>query len=122
MKTKIEIKDAEFYAYHGYYAAEQKIGTHFIVNAKVTLVANAVKDDNLDTTVNYEVMYQIIKEEMHITRSLIETLGQSIIERMMDTFPAIAKATISIEKINPSIGGKLKSTLVHLSMKRSKSS
>lgn len=118
MKTKIEIRKAAFYAYHGYYAEEQLIGSQFIVNAKVTLYNTDFADDLLIETVNYQTMYTIIKEEMNVPRSLIETLGQSIIERMMVTFPAVVKASISIEKINPSIGGKLKSALVHLSMNR----
>ena len=118
MKTKIEIREAAFYAYHGYYAEEQLIGSQFIVNAKVTLYNTDFADDLLTETVNYQTMYTIIKEEMNVPRSLIETLGQSIIERMMITFPAVVKASISLEKINPSIGGKLKSALVHLSMNR----
>jgi len=118
LKTKIEIREAAFYAYHGYYAEEQLIGSQFIVNAKVTLYNTDFADDLLTETVNYQTMYTIIKEEMNVPRSLIETLGQSIIERMMITFPAVVKASISLEKINPSIGGKLKSALVHLSMNR----
>ncbi|MBK8887157.1 MAG: dihydroneopterin aldolase [Saprospiraceae bacterium] len=60
MKTKVAIKGAEFFAYHGYYSEERKSGNTFIIDAEVTLKSFDSHDDNIFDTVNYEQLYQTV--------------------------------------------------------------
>ncbi len=75
---KIAIHGAEFFAYHGVYPGEQKIGNCFLVDIDVAFTPEKViTDDNLSSTVNYQQLYEIAAEEMKHPRKLIETVAQS---------------------------------------------
>jgi 7,8-dihydroneopterin aldolase/epimerase/oxygenase len=114
MKTKVAIKGAEFYAYHGFYEEERKAGNTFIIDAEVTLKTFDSSDDNIFDTVNYEQIYTICKQEMEKTQKLLETVVYNIISRFRDEFENINGATIRIEKIGPQMGGKVGKSVVEM--------
>ena len=61
----IALEGMKFYAYHGVYEAEQKIGTDYMVDVYVqTVIAAAAASDKVEATVNYESVFQICKMEM----------------------------------------------------------
>ena len=46
-----------FYAYHGCFEEEQKIGTHFVVDVALTYNAEAaVTSDDVEQSVNYQLV------------------------------------------------------------------
>lgn len=104
----IEIEGMHFYAYHGHFAAEQVVGNKFEVYAKLVADCNtAAKSDNLDDALNYQAVYETIKEEMQKKSALLENVAKRIIDSLYDKFPATKKATIKISKINPPMGGEI---------------
>lgn len=114
MKTKVAIKGAEFFAYHGFYEEERKAGNTFIIDAEVTLITFDSSDDNIQNTVNYEQLYTIAKEEMSKTQKLLETVVFNIITRFKDELPIIVSATVRMEKITPQLGGKVAKSVVEM--------
>lgn len=116
----IALEGLEFFAYHGYYDEEQKVGNKYAVD--ITVKANlksAATKDALDQTVNYEALYEVVKEEMQIRSRLLEHIGHNIIQTVFQKFPAVKWVEISISKFNPPIGGVCKQARVTLAESRS---
>ena len=68
----ISIEKMEFYAYHGCFEEEQKIGTWFNVDLSLEVdTSKAEKSDNIEDTVNYQAVYQVVKEQMMIPSHLL---------------------------------------------------
>ena len=64
----ISLEGMEFFAHHGCFEEEQIIGTKFIVDFYYESdTAEAEKTDDLDVTINYQSVYNIIKKEMQVT-------------------------------------------------------
>lgn len=102
----VSLEGLEFFAYHGYYREEQKVGNKYAVDIKVTAdFQQAAKDDALAETVNYELLYKVIAAEMKIRSRLLENIGERIANAVFDTFEKIEKIEVSVSKFNPPIGG-----------------
>jgi dihydroneopterin aldolase len=110
---KIAIHGAEFFAYHGFYPEEQKLGNWFIVDMEVGFEPNDnISDDEIANTVNYEQLYRIINEQMKQTRKLIETVAQAILDEVKSTCPYLKQIGIVIKKMNPPLGYKVAHTSI----------
>jgi dihydroneopterin aldolase len=104
----IAIQGAEFFAYHGFYPEEQKLGTKFIVDVEVSFMpAGNIKEDKISNTVDYEKVYNIVCDEMKNTRKLIETVAQSIADGVKEKYNFVDKIRVSIRKVNPPLDGKV---------------
>lgn len=114
MKTKVAIKGAEFYAFHGFYEEERKAGNTFIIDAEVEIKSFDSYDDNINDTVNYEDIFNICKDEMGHTRKLLETVVFRILSRFRDTFENMVSAKVRLEKIGPQLGGKVEKSVIEM--------
>lgn len=114
MKTKVAIKGAEFFAYHGYYPEERMAGNYFIIDAEVSLKSFDSSDDNIKDTVNYEQLYDICRQEMDQTQKLLETVVLNIIEKIKSQHPTVVSAKVRLEKISPQLGGKVEKAVVEM--------
>src|ERR1700676_4095711 len=104
----ISIHGAEFFAYHGFYPEEQKLGNKFLVDVEESfLPLTNLKEDKLSNTIDYEQLYNMIDEQMKYTRKLIETVAQAIVDQIKDNYPVVEKIQISIKKLNPPLKGKV---------------
>ncbi|MBP5692829.1 MAG: dihydroneopterin aldolase [Bacteroidales bacterium] len=106
--NKIELKDMEFFSKHGCFEEERIIGNRFIVNLAVYGdFSAAAENDRIEDAVNYQTLYDIVREEMDIPSHLLENVAQRIASHVKKQFPALEKMTVTIDKINPPLGGKL---------------
>lgn len=96
----------EFYAYHGFYDYERVTGNKFSVDVKGSVLPVEETTEELDKTINYELIYQIVKEEMAAPCLLLETLAIRISRRLLGDFPGLVAVEVSVSKYNPPIGGK----------------
>jgi dihydroneopterin aldolase len=110
---KIKLEGMEFFAYHGFYEEERRIGNRYGVDviAKAAFDQAALHDE-LAGTVNYEVVYAIVKEEMSISSLLLEHVAQRIATRIVAAFPSITKLKVRMRKHNPPIGGVCKAACI----------
>jgi 7,8-dihydroneopterin aldolase/epimerase/oxygenase len=119
MTGKIILEGLEFHAFHGVYPHERESGNFFEVDISVeTDFTKAAEEDNLDGTVNYEILFRIVKDEMDQPSKLLETVAKKIIDHVFDECPAVTLVELKISKLNPPIGGKCKRSSVHLTQKR----
>jgi 7,8-dihydroneopterin aldolase/epimerase/oxygenase len=109
----IELENMEFHAFHGCFKEERVVGNRFVVNFSFEVnTEKAEKSDNIADTVNYQTVYSIVKEEVAIPSHLLEHLGKRILDRICAQFPEVEKAQVKISKMNPAMGGKMKSVSV----------
>lgn len=111
----IEIEGMHFYAFHGHFESEQKVGNEFIVYLKMkTDCKPASVSDNLDNALNYQTAYEIVKQEMNTPSHLLEHVAKRILDSLYKIFPELKKAEIKISKLNPPMGGEIDKVSVTL--------
>lgn len=105
----------EFQAYHGCFAEEQVIGNTFVVDLHLdTETDSSELTDNLNETVDYAAVFEIVKEQMAIKSKLLEHVGRRILDAISDQFPEIDFIEVKVSKLNPPVGGKVHSVSVTL--------
>jgi dihydroneopterin aldolase len=107
----IELKGLQFFSFHGLYEEEKKTGGEFSVDVFVKTTAGK-NITFLEETINYAALYEIVKAEMGQPRELLETLSQSMAEKIRLAFPHTKEIEIRIEKKNPPIAGFIGSVAV----------
>jgi dihydroneopterin aldolase len=109
----IELKEMTFHAYHGVLEQEKKVGNTYFVDLKLHFDFDKVIDsDNLNDTINYASVYEIVKTEMTVSSNLIEHVAGRIIKHINSDFPQIQAIEIRLAKKNPPFGGDIKETAV----------
>lgn len=115
MIGEVALEGMEFYARHGYYAEERKIGNKYTVDVYMVLdFKPAVMEDKLEGTVNYERVYELVTEVMTVDAHLLEHLAGKLLTRLKETFPQIQTAKVKISKHNPPIKGLCQRAVVTL--------
>ena len=115
MPGKISLEGLEFHAYHGVYPHERDSGNWFEVDISVeTDFTDGAEKDELTGTVNYEVLFRIVKEEMERPSKLLETVISKIVETVLRELPAVSAVEVKLSKINPPIGGKCRMATVSM--------
>ena len=117
---KITPHEMRFYAYHGVFAQEQRVGNHFIVELSFWAdIAESLHQDELEETISYADVYEIIKAEMAIPSRLLEHVVGRISERLFATFPRMQRIALTLSKCNPPFPGEVHSAAVTLEACRS---
>ncbi|WP_285008233.1 dihydroneopterin aldolase [Pedobacter faecalis] len=109
----VALRDVKCYAYHGFYPEEQLTGIYFSVDIVVNFVPNGDTED-IEQTVNYEVLNNIIIEEMQRTQKMLETVVRRIIDRVISGYPFLRTAEVSIKKLSPPMPGQVGHSFVQL--------
>lgn len=110
----VALNDVRCFALHGYYPEEQLTGTEFLVSVEVTFIPSGDTED-LQRTVNYEVLNTIIREEMASTKQLLESVVKHILDRVISDYPFVLTAVAGIKKMHPPMPGQINHSFVQLS-------
>ncbi len=117
---KITLHEMRFYAYHGVFAQEQRVGNHFIVELSFWAdISESLHRDELEETISYADVYEVIKAEMAIPSRLLEHVVGRISERLFATFPRMQRIALTLSKCNPPFPGEVHSAAVTLEACRS---
>ncbi len=109
MKTSIKLHDMQFYAYHGVLEQETKVGNNFVVNICITAdLLRACKTDNVDDTISYAHVFELVKKEMEQPSKLLEHVAMRIYKSIQIAFPQILSLEVRLAKNNPPIQGEVK--------------
>ncbi|WP_421894320.1 dihydroneopterin aldolase [Marinoscillum sp.] len=111
----VSLEGMEFYARHGYYEEERKIGNKYSVDVQLEVdFAEAASEDKLEGTVNYEKVYEVVAEVMSIDAMLLEHLAGKMIRKLKEAFPKVIKVQVKVSKYNPPIKGLCHRAMVTL--------
>ena len=99
----ITLEGIRVFAFHGHLPEEKKIGGHFIENVWVEADTSEVeKTDDLNDTVDYVKIIEIVKEQMAIRSNMIESPAKRIVDTILLLNKA-QKVTVEVEKLQPPI-------------------
>ncbi len=117
--AKISLEEMEFHAFHGCLEHEKQLGNTFVVTISLRIDTQlAATTDLLSDTLNYQLVYDLVKKEMEIPARLIEHLAQRILNRVFDTFPEIRHIELKLKKLNPPLGGKVAAVSIETEKER----
>jgi len=115
----ISLKGITLNAPVGWYEKEREQGNNFEIDVSVWLeTKNAGKSDDLEQTVDYQALYDIVNEIMDRPAKLIEHKGHVIAETIIERYPLVETVKISISKINPPIQGQCQRAVFELEVGR----
>ena len=99
----ITVDGIRVFAHHGHLPEEAILGGHFIVNVCVEADTSFVeKSDNLNDTVDYVKIIEIVKEQMAIRAEMIEFVAKRIVDAIL-SLKKVKKVQVEVEKNNPPI-------------------
>lgn len=108
MTTRIELSGLKFFAFHGLYEEEREKGSWFKVDISFDCeAAQAIKNDSIEGTVNYEDVYKIVKEEIEISSKLIEHVAGRIHQRLQNEVAGLSGLITTLYKLEAPLGGSL---------------
>ena len=117
----IKVENIRVFANHGCLAEETKIGSDYRVDLEVKAdLQTSAKTDKLSDTVDYVFLNRVIREEMQKPSHLLETVAKRILKRIFKEEGLVKKATVSVSKINPPIGGDVEMVTIKMTEKRKK--
>lgn len=113
MKGTIELAGMHFYAFHGVLPQEREEGNDFVVDFSCAYdISKAVKSDNLEDTLDYSSVYDIIAHEMAQPSNLLEHVAGRIATALKAAFPELTHYKVKVTKLNPPVNGAAASSSV----------
>lgn len=113
----IHLNEMAFYGYHGALAEETKLGQRFRVTVSLaTSLQEAGKTDNLDKTVNYAEVYELVEKIVEGKPvKLIETVAENIASEVLSRFDQkVTGVRVVLVKPDPPIRGHYDSVSVDI--------
>lgn len=107
MKDRIIMKGMHFFAYHGVFKEENKLGQKFVIDADLYMDLNkAGKSDALEESVSYGDVYLDIKKLVEEKQyNLLEALAEDLAATILDKYKLIDEVAIKIEKPEAPVAG-----------------
>ncbi len=99
----IELRNLRFFAEHGMYPEEKKVGNDFEVDLSIGSRSPKKIIQSINQTVNYVEVYRITAEVFARHHLLLETCAMEIADRIQEAFPEIENITVTIRKMHPPI-------------------
>ena len=110
----VALEGARFFAHHGYYPEEQKIGNVFYLDIVTRFAATGKNDDEISDTINYETLYEIAQSEMSQPKKLLETVVCNILNSIKSRFEFVQYIEVTLQKVAPPFAGEVKNSVVSL--------
>lgn len=102
----IELEGMEFKAYHGCLEQEKVRGNSFTVDFRGELdLSAAAVSDNLNDTLNYADIYEIVVDEMSVPSELLENVAGRIVKTIERRFPQLLRFSVRVSKKRPPVDG-----------------
>lgn len=117
--STIFVNDIQLHAYHGVMPQEQLTGNDYLVSVSAQYpIDKAIITDDVQHTLNYAMVYDIVKEEMGISSKLVEHVAGRIAQHLMKQFTDISAVQVRITKLNPPMGAQCAGAGVEVEMTR----
>jgi dihydroneopterin aldolase len=114
----VQLLSLQFYAYHGVFEEEKKIGADYEVSVSVSHQEKKIPVLHLSETINYVSVYELIKQHMQQPRQLLETVATTFTQDVFARFSEADEVGITIIKKHPPIATFEGSVAVNYTRKR----
>ena len=105
---KILLEKMRFHAFHGVMPEETIVGGEYEVSIALdTDFSKAMETDDLEGTINYAIVFDLVRQEMHIPSKLIEHVAGRIMKSVKQNFPQIEAIEVRVSKLNPPVNGDM---------------
>ena len=109
------LKDVRFHAFHGVMPQEGKVGADFLVNLRIGYpLDKAIESDEVDDTLNYAAVYQLVAQEMKQPSNLLEHVAGRIVKTISKHYPLVTSIDLTLMKQNPPMGADAEGAGVEL--------
>ncbi len=99
------LDNLRFHANHGVMPQERMTGNDYKVSLRIRYdISRAMTSDQVEDTLNYAEVFQLVSQEMAVPSSLIERVAGRIGDRLFRRFPTIEEIELKIMKVNPPMG------------------
>ena len=95
---KIELSNLQFHSFHGIHEEEIKTGGNFEVDAVVYFEPEIIPVRHLHETIDYTVLYELIKQRMEKPTRLLETLATEIAQEILSTYLKVQEVSVKNKK------------------------
>lgn len=115
----IYLNGIRFHASHGVMPQERTVGADFVVDVRVGYdITHAMLTDDVDNTVSYADVFEVVKREMKRPSGLLEHVAGRIGEALFTEFPVLASVDLSVTKCNPPMGADCRGAGVEVHLTR----
>ena len=116
---RVFVKNIRLHAFHGVMPQERITGNDYLVSVSADCpLAAAAESDSVDDTLNYALIYNIVKEEMALQSNLVEHVAGRIGRRVLAEFPLADNVRVEVVKLNPPMGAACDGAGVELTVCR----
>jgi dihydroneopterin aldolase len=106
--AQLILENMEFYAFHGHYPEENKVGGRYRVDVILdTDISRPAESDDLADAVDYSRVYEVVKTEMARVSKLLEHVTLRIADAIHRDFSQVDQVTVTVSKLNPPAGGPM---------------
>ena len=78
----------------------------------------AIHSDNIEDSINYELLEKVAMEEIQKGNHLLEPVAYEILNRIFKEIPSTEKARIELRKLSPPLNNPCEASAVKISLKR----
>ena len=115
-ESLISVEGIECYAYHGCLEEEAVIGGRYQVDVYVEAdVSKSFTTDDLNDTVDYSMITDIVLIEMAVRSKLIEHVCKRILNKLIKNIGKFEKISVRVTKFHPPVNGNVEKTSFYLS-------
>lgn len=117
---EIALTGLEFFGFHGCFPEEKKQGQLFVVDVNIKLsLAEAGKSDNLNDTVDYAKVTEIVKNKIEgEPKNLIESVAETIANEILKKFDKAEEVAVTLHKPHVSLRCVIKDVAVKVVRKK----
>ena len=103
--SEIKINNLRLFGRHGVLEQEKATGGDFKINIRVMYsIAHAMATDELDDTISYADVYELVKKEFDVPSRLLENVAARIAQSLFNAFASVWQIQLEIIKLNPPMG------------------
>ena len=119
LSSYIVLRDVRFRAFHGVLPQERRVGGDYLLNMRVGYpLEQAMADDNVNSTLDYAKLYELVKREMQVPSNLLEHVAGRIIKAVESAFPEVTSIELTLIKENPPMGADCNGAGVEIVVKK----
>jgi dihydroneopterin aldolase len=99
----IHLHNVSLFAYHGIYEHEKAKGSMFEIDLDVVYDEKEKDFVSIKDTINYEILFAVVQQQMNIPTELLEKVCVNIIDAVKEKYSIAKQITITVYKLQAPI-------------------